>query len=118
MTARTKPSAAKPARTQPPARRPSAKKTAKRPTAKRTAKRSAAASSATTDGTSKQSRLIGLLQSDAGATLDQMVQLTGWQPHTVRGTVSGVLRKRLGLNVTTQAQADGPRVYRIVGKAA
>ncbi|MFM9917552.1 MAG: DUF3489 domain-containing protein, partial [Rhizobacter sp.] len=48
-------------------------------------------------GTSKQARLISLLNAAPGATLEQMMSLTGWQAHTVRGTISGVLRKRLGL---------------------
>jgi hypothetical protein len=45
-----------------------------------------------------------------------MMPLTSWQAHTVRGTISGVLRKKLGLNVTCQAASDsGDRAYRIVG---
>ena len=66
----------------------------------------------------KQSQLIGLLKSPAGATIDQMTQATGWQPHTVRGTISGALRKRLGLDVQCAAPVDGgSRVYRIVAAA-
>lgn len=42
----------------------------------------------------------------------QMVDLTGWQPHTVRGMLSGSLRKRLGLNVR-HCMEEGVRVYRI-----
>ena len=63
----------------------------------------------------KQARLIALLRSPKGGTIEQMTTLTGWQAHTVRGTISGVLRKRLGLNVACAAAADdGVRVYRIV----
>lgn len=62
----------------------------------------------------KQSRLIALLRSASGATLPQMTELTGWQPHTVRGTISGVLRKKLGLSVSWEASDAGVRVYRIV----
>jgi hypothetical protein len=47
-----------------------------------------------------------------------MTALTGWQAHTVRGTISGVLRKKLQLNVTCAAEGDGARVYRIVEGAA
>jgi hypothetical protein len=43
----------------------------------------------------------------------QMIKLTGWQPHTVRGMLSGSLRKRLGLNVQHQIE-EGVRVYRIM----
>jgi hypothetical protein len=67
-------------------------------------------------GTSKQSRLIALLRAAPGATIEQMMKLTGWQAHTVRGAISGVLRKRLGLNVACAAAAPGEAsVYRIVG---
>ncbi len=66
-------------------------------------------------GTSKQARLISLLTAASGATLEQMMSLTGWQAHTVRGTISGVLRKRLGLNVVCDsADASDARRYRIV----
>jgi Protein of unknown function (DUF3489) len=51
--------------------------------------------------------------------MEQMIALTGWQAHTVRGTISGVLRKRLGLDVQSTPAADGgARVYRIVDGAA
>ncbi|MGC4397643.1 DUF3489 domain-containing protein [Hydrogenophaga sp. T2] len=59
----------------------------------------------------KKSQLIALLSS--GASMAQMTELTGWLPHTVRGMLSGSLRKRLGLNVQHSLQ-DGVRVYRIV----
>jgi hypothetical protein len=45
--------------------------------------------------------------------MPQMMALTGWLPHTVRGALSGALRKRLGLNVQYSLE-DGVRVYRIV----
>jgi hypothetical protein len=57
----------------------------------------------------KQSQLIAKLRAPAGGTIEQLTELTGWQPHTVRGTISGTLRKRLKLNVTCVAH-----VYRIV----
>ena len=59
----------------------------------------------------KQSQLLAMLRSPAGGTIAQMTALTGWQPHTVRGTISGVLRKRLQLNVVLDS---GTRIYRIV----
>jgi hypothetical protein len=68
-------------------------------------------------GHSKQARLIALLGSAPGTTIEQMTKLTGWQAHTVRGTISGVLRKRLGLNVSCADGDAGTRVYRIVGNA-
>ncbi len=63
---------------------------------------------------SKQSQLLTMLRSPAGATIEQMTGATGWQAHSVRGVISGVLRKRLGLNVVcTPAPAGGARIYRV-----
>jgi hypothetical protein len=66
---------------------------------------------------SKQSQVITLLLGDGGASMPQLMTLTGWQSHTVRGMLSGSLRKRLGLNVRCQRE-DGTRVYRIVPEAS
>jgi hypothetical protein len=44
---------------------------------------------------SKQAQLISLLRRPEGASIDELTQATGWQPHSVRGVVSGVLRKKL-----------------------
>jgi hypothetical protein len=63
---------------------------------------------------SKQARLIAQLRSPEGATITALVKLTGWQPHTVRGTISGVLRKKLQLQVVCAPEGDAGRVYRIV----
>jgi hypothetical protein len=60
----------------------------------------------------KQAVLITMLRSAAGATIAQMTEATGWLPHTVRGTISGVLRKKKGLNVIAEKRAGGA-VYRI-----
>lgn len=58
---------------------------------------------------SKQSQLIARLKSNPGVTIHQMMALTGWQAHTVRGTISAVLRKKLGLNVTCSKCPRGTR---------
>ena len=50
-----------------------------------------------------------MLRSPDGGTIDQLTRLTGWQPHSVRGVISGALRKRLQLNVICDKS-----VYRIV----
>ena len=74
---------------------------------------------ATSAQVSRQARLIALLQSEPVATISQMRSLTGWQAHTVRGTISGALRKRLGLNVVCNAMNEsGARIYRIVAAQA
>ena len=66
----------------------------------------------------KQSQLIALLRSASGGTLEQLSKLTGWQAHTVRATISAVLRKRLVLDVQSIAHADEPRIYRIAKLAS
>ena len=69
----------------------------------------------------KQSRVIAMLQSPAGATITAMMQATGWQQHSVRGFLAGVVRKRLKLKLGSN-KVDGTRVYRVasgdIGKAA
>jgi hypothetical protein len=62
---------------------------------------------------SKQSDVIGLLRRPEGATVDEVMTLTGWQRHTVRGVFSGALKKKLGLTISS-AKEDRGRVYRIV----
>ena len=62
---------------------------------------------------SKQALVIGLLQRPEGATIAQIMEATGWQQHTVRGTLAGTLKKRLGLTITSAKEAGGQRVYRI-----
>lgn len=62
---------------------------------------------------SKQSQLINLLKKKTGTTIEKMMILTDWQAHTVRGIISGALKKRLGLNVVSIAGASGTRTYRI-----
>jgi len=60
----------------------------------------------------KQAVLIDMLKRDEGATIDQIVEATGWQRHTVRGAISGALKKKLGLTVTSE-KVEGTRIYRI-----
>jgi hypothetical protein len=62
----------------------------------------------------KQALLIDLLKRKKGATIEKIVAATGWQPHSVRGAISGTLKKKLGLMVTSEKPSDGPRRYRIV----
>jgi hypothetical protein len=61
---------------------------------------------------SKQSRVIEMLQSSAGTTIAAVMKATGWQQHSVRGFLAGVVRKRLKLNLDSQ-RIDGERMYRI-----
>ena len=66
----------------------------------------------TREGT-KQAVLIELLSRAEGATLPQMTEATGWQVHTVRGAMAGALKKKLGLEITSEKQTGTDRVYRI-----
>jgi hypothetical protein len=63
--------------------------------------------------TSKQGLLIARLSTVTGATIAELTALTGWQGHTVRGTISGALRKRLGLRVLRDKPAGSESRYRI-----
>lgn len=62
---------------------------------------------------SKQARVVALLQRPGGATMDDLTAATGWQRHSVRGVLSGVIRKKLGMAVTSAREGE-QRVYRVV----
>ena len=66
---------------------------------------------------SKQARVIAMLRSSSGATMAAMVQETGWQPHSVRGFLAGVVRRKLNLNLQS-SKLDGQRNYRIEGDSS
>ena len=67
---------------------------------------------------SKHSRIVSMLRAPAGATIAAIITATGWQQHSVRGFLAGVVRKKLGLNLVSE-QTDKGRVYRIrAGKAS
>jgi hypothetical protein len=61
----------------------------------------------------KQALLIDLLKRKRGASIDEIVTATGWQAHSVRGAISGTLKKKLGLTVTSETVEGKGRVYRI-----
>jgi hypothetical protein len=61
----------------------------------------------------KQARLIAMLKRPEGVTIAQVVEATGWQPHTVRGAFAGALKKRLGLTIVSEKVEDRGRVYRL-----
>ena len=62
----------------------------------------------------KLAALVMALRRPQGATSLQLILATAWQPHTVRGAISGLLRKKLGLNVVLAHNDRGERVYRVV----
>lgn len=61
--------------------------------------------------------LITMLRQTGGATINAMMIATGWQAHSVRGALSGSVKKAHGLSVTSEKTEEG-RIYRIVGAGA
>ena len=57
--------------------------------------------------------VIELLARPEGAAIEEIMQQTGWQKHTVRGTLAGALKKRLGLTIESEKPEGEDRVYRI-----
>ncbi len=62
---------------------------------------------------SKAAKVLDLLKRPDGATLKELMKITGWQPHSVRGFLSGTVGKKLGLAVTSTKGEDGERTYSI-----
>jgi len=61
----------------------------------------------------KQALLIDLLRRPEGATIAEIVEATNWQAHTVRGSMAGALKKKLGLTIASEKDEKRGRVYRI-----
>jgi predicted HTH transcriptional regulator len=87
--------------------------------------KAAAAEKPTPRAGTKQAQMIEMLKRPEGATVEQIAEATGWQHHTIRGAISGALKKKLGLTVeATRTREVGPNktgakgsstVYRITG---
>jgi len=65
----------------------------------------------------KLGALVELLRQPEGATIEAMMAVTRWQAHSVRGVISGAVKKKMGLTVTSDKTEAG-RTYRIVDVAA
>ena len=61
----------------------------------------------------KQAQIIAMLQRPEGATVAEMVEATSWQSHTVRGSISGALKKRLGLPIAAEKVEGRGTVYKL-----
>jgi hypothetical protein len=62
----------------------------------------------------KQAKMIDLMKRPEGATVEQIAKATDWQHHSIRGAISGALKKKLGLKVEATKEESGT-VYRIGG---
>ena len=58
--------------------------------------------------------LIAMLRAREGATIGEIAAATGWQTHTVRGAMSGGLKKKLGLVIASEKVEGRGRVYRLI----
>lgn len=61
----------------------------------------------------KQAQIIAMMQRSRGATVAEMVEATGWLAHTVRASISGALKKKLGLPITAEKVEGRGTVYRL-----
>jgi hypothetical protein len=62
---------------------------------------------------SKTAKVLDLLKRADGATAKELMKATGWQPHSVRGFLSGTVGKKMGLTVTSTKCEDGERTYSV-----
>ena len=65
---------------------------------------------------SKTAKILALLRRPSGASLQQLRKATGWQPHSVRGFLSGTVKNKMGLQLRVAKLPDGTRTYRIASK--
>ena len=66
---------------------------------------------------SKKAHIIAMLRAPGGVTIEAMARAANWQPHSVRGFLAGVVRKKLGLTLVS-ADGENGRVYRITDRTA
>jgi hypothetical protein len=109
-----KPSVAKPSRHVAPAKGKSGKKAGPAKKAPKGAtKAKGQKKPGTARGGSKASQILDLLKRAGGVTSRELMKATGWQPHSVRGFLSGTVGKKMGLIVTSTKGEDGERTYSV-----
>ena len=80
--------------------------------AARKAPKGAKKASSARDG-SKTAKVLDLLKRSGGVTAKELMKATGWQPHSVRGFLSGTIGKKMGRTVTSTKGEDGERTYSV-----
>ena len=65
---------------------------------------------------SKTAKILDLLKRPGGVTLKELMRATGWQPHSVRGFLSGTIGKKRGIPVESFKSSDTERAYRVSSK--
>ena len=65
---------------------------------------------------SKTAQILELLKRPGGVTLKGLTKATGWQPHSVRGFLSGTIVKKMGMPVESSKKGDSDRTYSILSK--
>jgi hypothetical protein len=106
---------AKQARRVAPAKAKSTKKTTPAKKAAKAHKKPATAKVAGARQGSKTAKILDLLKRPGGAGLKELMKASGWQPHSVRGFISGTVGKKMGLTVTSTKGEDGERSYSVKG---
>jgi hypothetical protein len=87
-------------------------KSAKKATPAKKAPKAAQKAAGAREG-SKTNKVLDLLKRPGGVTAKELMKATGWQPHSVRGFLSGTVGKKMGLTVTSTKGEDGERTYSI-----
>jgi len=93
---------------------PKKAKSAKKATPAKKAPKGAKKANVAREG-SKTNKILDLLRRPGGVTAKELMKATGWQPHSVRGFLSGTVGKKMGLSVTSAKAEDGERSYSVKG---
>ena len=93
---------------------PKKAKAGKKATLAKKAPKAAKKASAARDG-SKTATILEMLKRPGGAIAKELLKATGWQPHSLRGFLSGTVGKKLGLTVVSTKGEDGERTYSVKG---